>query len=150
MNKKKNWFFYLNHKNLIGEIEQYGYVYSLKNLIITYLSVIVGSILAAFLFKLHVAGYIVIAAFGVLITPFLIRNSYKALYEQRRFSDASKYMEKMLYYFRASGKIITALQNAEEVFHNGEMKSAIHDAADLISNPTFVTDSVTIILSLYF
>lgn len=143
MNKKKNWFFYLNHKNLIGEIEQYGYVYSLKNLIITYLSVIVGSILAAFLFKLHVAGYIVIAAFGVLITPFLIRNSYKALYEQRRFSDASKYMEKMLYYFRASGKIITALQNAEEVFHNGEMKSAIHDAADLISNPTFVTDSVT-------
>lgn len=56
MNKKKNWFFYLNHKNLIGEIDQYGYVYSLKNLIITYLSVIVGSILAAFLFKLHVAG----------------------------------------------------------------------------------------------
>ena len=91
MNKKKNRFFYLNHKNLIGEIEQYGYVYSLKNLIITYLSVIAGSILTAFLFKLHAAGYIVIAVFGVLITPFLIRNSYKALYEQRRFSDASKF-----------------------------------------------------------
>lgn len=143
MNKKKKWYFFLNHRNLIGEIEQYGYVYSLKNLVITYLSVIAGSVLAAFLFKLHLLGYIVIAVFGVFITPFLVRNSYKALYEQRRFSDASKYMEKMLYYFRASRKIITALKNAEEVFHEGEMKSAIHDAIEAISNPEFVTDSVT-------
>lgn len=130
--KKKNIFYYLNHKNLIGEIEHFGYVFSLKKLMITYLLMICGSLLAAWLFKLHAPEYVLICAAAILITPVLVHHSYRAMYEQRRFSDASRYLEKMLYYFKAHNKIITALENVEQVFHDGNMKNTISQAIEYI------------------
>lgn len=130
--KKKNIIYYLNHKNLIGEIEHFGYVFSLKKLMITYLLMICGSLLAAWLFKLHAPEYVLICAAAILITPVLVHHSYRAMYEQRRFSDASRYLEKMLYYFKAHNKIITALENVEQVFHDGNMKNTISQAIEYI------------------
>ena len=125
---KESRLYYLNHKNLIGEIENYGYVFKFKKLLITYLCVLAGCILAGWLYKLPLYGYAVIIVFALLQTPFLIRNYYKSLYEQRRFSDASKYVERMLYYFKAKGKILDALIDAEKVFPDGHMKDCIHNA----------------------
>lgn len=128
MRKEKHFFYYLNHKNLIGEIEQYGYVITLKKIIIAYVGMIMGSIVAAYLFRLRPIGYAVICGASVLLTPLLVLYSYRALYEQRRFSDASKYMEKMLYYFKSSRKILDSLEKASVIFHPGVMKTAIDDA----------------------
>ena len=69
-----------------------------------------------------------------MITPKLIAQVYKTMYEQRRFSDASKYIEKMLYYFKAHNKIITALSDASLIFPEGEMKDTILQAVDYIYN----------------
>lgn len=57
-----------------------------------------------------------------------MRNYYKSLYEQRRFSDASKYVERMLYYFKAKGKVLDALNDVEKVFPEGRMKDCIGNA----------------------
>lgn len=131
MKNRKN---YLNNKNLIGEIEHYGYVYSVKKLVLTYVLMLASGIIAAYLFRLHLAGYISISVYLLLITPKLIAQAYKTMYEQRRFSDASKYIEKMLYYFKAHNKIITALSDASLIFPEGEMKDTILQAVDYIYN----------------
>lgn len=131
MKNRKN---YLNNKNLIGEIEHYGYVYSVKKLVLTYVLMLASGIIAAYLFRLHLAGYIAISVYLLLITPKLIAQAYKTMYEQRRFSDASKYIEKMLYYFKAHNKIITALSDASLIFPEGEMKDTILQAVDYIYN----------------
>lgn len=132
--KKNKLLYYINHKNLIGEIEHYGYVYSLKKLILTYIATLVTGLLLAYLFRLHITGYIVIVLFLILITPKLVIQAYRTMYEQRKFSDASKYIEKMLYYFKAHNKIITALSDASEIFPEGEMKDVINKAIDYIYN----------------
>ena len=82
---KESRLYYLNHKNLIGEIENYGYVFKFRKLLFTYLCVLAGCILAGLLYKLPLYGYVVIIVFALLQTPFLVRNYYKSLYEQRRF-----------------------------------------------------------------
>lgn len=125
---KESRLYYLNHKNLIGEIENYGYVLKFKKLLFTYLCVILGCTLAGWLYKLPVYGYAVIIVFALLQTPFLVRNYYKSLYEQRKFSDASKYMERMLYYYKAKGKVLDALTDVEKVFPEGHMKQCIQKA----------------------
>lgn len=43
---KESRLYYLNHKNLIGEIENYGYVFKFRKLLFTYLCVLAGCILA--------------------------------------------------------------------------------------------------------
>lgn len=131
-NKKYGVLYYLNHKNLTGEIEHYGYVFKFSRLLITYCMVTAACILAGLLYRLPLYGYAAILAFAVLQTPILIRNYYKSLYEQRRFSDASKYVERMLYYFKAKGKILDALVEAEKVFPDGVMKQSIREAVNHI------------------
>lgn len=128
MQKKKHFYYYLNHKNLIGEIEQYGYVITVKKIVIAYFGMIIGSMLAAYLFRLTPVGYMVICGVSFLLTPVLVLYSYRSLYEQRRFSDCSKYLEKMLYYFKSSRKVLDSLENASVIFHPGAMKTAIDDA----------------------
>lgn len=132
--KKKGWLYYINHKNLISEIENYGYVFNLKKLIFTYIFVIGGCIFAGILYKLPTYGYAVILILALLQTPFLIINYYKGLYEQRKFSDTSKYIERMLYYFKANRKILNSLIDVEKVFPNGQMKASIHKAIEYIEN----------------
>lgn len=122
----------ISNKNLIGEIEQYGYVYDFKSMLIKYFVAVLLGILAGYLFKLPLAGYIVLIVFAILMTPGLVRNTYKNAYEQKRFSDVNKYIEKMLYYFKNSGKILDSLENALEIFPDGEMHKSIKDAVDYI------------------
>ena len=150
---KESRLYYLNHKNLIGEIENYGYVFKFKKLLITYLCVLAGCILAGWLYKLPLYGYAVIIAFALLQTPFLVRNYYKSLYEQRRFSDASKYVERMLYYFKAKGKILDALIDVEKIFPEGHMKDCIGNAISHIQNTideNAVKDALEIIEQEYY
>ena len=124
----KKFFYYLNHNNLINEIEKYGYVITVKKLLLTYVMIVIGCLGTAYLFNLAPLGYVILCVVAVILTPIIIVYSYRALYEQRRFSDASHYIEKMLYYFKASEKVLDALEDARAIFHDGVMKDKINEA----------------------
>lgn len=85
--------------SLIAEIERFGYKVSVKSLIGTFAMIVAGCIAAGYLFKLKPVGYVIVCIVAVMCTFSIIYQSYKARYEQRRFSDVSIYLERMIYYF---------------------------------------------------
>jgi len=133
--KRKNFFYYLNQKNLLTEIKQYGYALSMKKLLSTYFSVIIGAILAGVLFKLPPIGYFMIIATALFLTPMIIVDSYKSIYQQKKFSEVNKYIEKMLYYFQKSEKILDSLKAEKKIFSGGTMYDCISAAINYINAP---------------
>ena len=130
--KRKGMIYYLNHKNLIAEIEQYGHALSFKELLVSYLKVVFAGIVAAYLFKLPLYGYIIIIGASMLFVSSLIISSYKSLYEQRKFSDANLYLEKMLYFFKKSQKIYLSLNEALKMFPSGNIHNLIQNTIVII------------------
>ena len=104
--------------NLIAEIEKFGYKVSVKSLLGTFASVVAGCIAAGYLFKLKPMGYVIVCIVAVMCTFSIIYQSYKAKYEQRRFSDVSIYLERMIYYFSSGITILDSLELIIKVFPN--------------------------------
>lgn len=132
MNKIKKIFYFMSSKNLIGEIKNYGYSLSIRQLILSYLGTVLTGLIAGYLFKVPIVGYIAIGLTGIMLTPYIIKISFKSLYEQRRFSDISQYLEKILYGFKSSKKVINTLEGAADTFKDGEMKNVIEQAIHYI------------------
>jgi len=132
--KKKNAFYYLNQKNLISEIKQGGGSLSITRLLLTYLAVIAGFIGTGLVFKLPPVGYMMIIGTGIFFSPLIILNSYKSSFQQKKFSEANKYIEKMLYYFEKSEKILVALEDIKKIFNGGVMYDSINASIDYIRN----------------
>jgi len=130
--KRKSMFYYLKHKNLIVEIEQFGHVLSFKELMFSYIKVVFIGMVAAYLFKLPIYGYITIMGASTLFVSRLIIGSYKSIYEQKKFSDANLYLEKMLYFFKKSKKIYSSLNEALNVFPSGNIHDLIENAIEII------------------
>lgn len=130
MKKKKLFRFFkrLNPKELALEVHVYGYDFSWK----THVQILVVSLLAigavGVLFQLKASYMIGIVALMIFMLPVFIINTYKRMYEQKRFADATIYVEQMLYSFQKNEKIIAALKETGEVFEDGQMKQAIKDA----------------------
>lgn len=130
MKKKKlvRFFKRLNPKELALEVHVYGYDFSWK----THVQILVVSLLAigavGVLFQLKASYMIGIVALMIFMLPVFIINTYKRMYEQKRFADATIYVEQMLYSFQKNEKIIAALKETGEVFEDGQMKQAIKDA----------------------
>lgn len=123
----------LNPKNLEKEVHVYGYNFSWK----THGMVLIGSLLGisaiGVLFQLKPLYFtaILIAVMGVL--PVLILNSFKRMFEQKRFADVVTYMEQMLYSFQKSGKVLSALTETRELFDGGQMLEMIDQAVDYLN-----------------
>jgi len=130
--KKNSMLYYLNHKNLIVEIEQFGHVLSLKELLGSYLKVVFIGMVAAYLFKLPQYGYVTVMGASTLFVSSLLISSYKGIYEQRKFSDANLYLEKMLYFFKKSKKIYSSLNEALNVFPTGNIHNLLLNAINII------------------
>lgn len=118
----------LNPKELALEVHVYGYDFSWK----THIQILICSLLAigavGILFQLKAKYMIGVAALMVLMLPVFIINTYKRMFEQKRFADATVYVEQMLYSFQKNEKIIAALKETGEVFEEGQMKWGIDDA----------------------
>lgn len=127
MKKQKN-----KKTNLIAEIEKFGYKVSVQSLIGTFALVVAGCIAAGYLFKLRPIGYVVVCAVAVMCTFSIIYQSYKAKYEQRRFSDVSIYLERMIYYFSAGMTILDALVLIIKLFPEGEMHDVLEKSINII------------------
>jgi len=129
---KKNFFYYLNQKNIIVELQQYGQVLSFKDLFFSYLKFVIISIAAAYLFKLPSYGYMIIIVTSLLFVPSQLLSFYKSLHEQRKFSDISLYIEKMLYFYGKSKNIFSSLQDLIVTFPTGNIHYAIEEAIEII------------------
>ena len=77
-------------------------------------------------------GYIAVCAVAVLCTFSIIYQSYKARYEQRRFSDVSIYLERMIYYFSSGITILDSLELIIKLFPSGEMHDVLNKAINII------------------
>ena len=119
-------------KNLIAEIERFGYKVSVKSLIGTFAMMVAGCIAAGYLFKLKPIGYIIVSAVAIMCTFSIIYQSYKARYEQKRFSDVSIYLEGMIYYFSSGITILDALILLLKLFPEGDMHDALEKAVNII------------------
>lgn len=137
MKKKKRTglrelLYYANPKHLSQEVAGLGYTLSIKKTLTAYAVYVIASILVAWLFELHFIPMVILVAFGVLFIPTVLKNGYKNLYEQQRFSEVTEYMEHMLYSFRVNHKILQSLNEVELSFQKGPMYDAIQAAKDEI------------------
>lgn len=114
----KKFLYYSNTKNLIGEIETYGYHCSWQKLFITYAIAVAAAVAVGILYQMSYLSIAILIVYVLACMPSILITNYKSLYQQKRFSDANKYIEKMLYYFRVKPKITDCLQDAIKAFKN--------------------------------
>ena len=133
MKNKKPFLYYLNPKNVSAAIETYGYTYRIKNTILVYLIVTVCSIAGGVVFQLDLLEIGIVAVCGMAMMPRIIINSYKNMYEQKRFSDVNIYMEQVLYSFKKTPKVVSALQDAEKIMpKDSPMRKILQEAVRYI------------------
>lgn len=77
------------------------------------------------LLKLNIAGMLGVSLAFILCIPTLLINKVSFDYQQKRFTDITNYMERLIYAYQKSGKIYTALKDVRDV--------ANKDIADLIN-----------------
>lgn len=136
--KKRSIFgeliYYANPAHLSQEVAGLGYTLSAKKTILSYLLFFVAAVIMGWLFQLNAVMVIILAMTGFLFVPIIIRNGYKNMFEQHRFSEVSEYMEHILYSFRSNHKILQSLNEVELSFREGPMYEAIQDAKKKIRN----------------
>lgn len=131
--RKKSFLYYLNPKHVSAAIETYGYAYSVKNTVLIYVLVCAVSAAGGVIFRLDAAEICTVALCGMAWMPKVVINSYKNMYEQKRFSDANLYIEQALYSFKKTPKIISALEDAEKIIpKDSPMQDVIGEAVRYI------------------
>lgn len=131
-------FYYALPWNLQREIGQLGYAFSTSKILMIYGIVILVMVTFGLILQLSPVGLIPLVLAGLLFAPKMVRNSYKNKWEKKRFSDVNVYIEQMLYAFKNSQRILTALQDVAILFPQGAMREVIDNAIDMISNPSKV------------
>lgn len=133
-NKKRGIFAYLNPQNLQSEINRYGYHFSISDFWKFFVGTGVGIIIICYIYKQHLINICVVLGFCVFLAPSVILQTYKHMYEQKRFLDVSNYLEQLLYSFRRVPKIVTALEDTLVVFPEGIMHEMIRQAMNHIQH----------------
>lgn len=72
---------------------------------------------------------------AVLAVPFLLKNAKKRKKERERFSDASIYMNQMLYAFKRKPKVFDSLRETFEIFPEGRMRETLESALRIYQEP---------------
>lgn len=122
----------LTNAYLVGEIKSYGYSFSVSKMLMFFLIAALFVLLSGFAFKLPMSSILIIFIFTELIMSAAFCNWHRIEYEQKRFSDCSKYIEKMLMYFKANNKILLSLEDTLKMFPDGDMHDVIERAIEYI------------------
>ncbi|MCQ2492431.1 MAG: hypothetical protein MJ087_05270 [Lachnospiraceae bacterium] len=117
LREMKSIFRFIRFKNVKTRIEEYGYSYSLKQYLFVLVIEMLLVILLGKLNYLTMRGLIVLLCTVVIITPTIIIEQFRYLFEQSLFHLITEYMEQMLYAFSKHPKIISSL---EEVYEASE------------------------------
>lgn len=123
----------LNPRNLEKEVHRYGYNFSWKAHILVMILSLLGISGIGVLFKLQPTYFAITLATVVIFLPVYILASYRRMYEQKRFADATTYMEQILYSFQKNRKILTSLKETQQIFPDGQMRDVIGAAIDYLS-----------------
>ena len=118
----------LNPGNLAKEVYTYGYHFSWKTHLFVIGACIAGMGAIGLLFQLKWELLVIVLIAMFLAIPVFILDTYKKMYEQKRFADASTYMEQMLYAFQKTGKVLSALKETRETFEPGHMRDVVDEA----------------------
>lgn len=117
-------------EKLQTEIAGYGFSYSLKKFYLTMALFFASVLVTGYLFKLHWQYIAILACTVLACVPFIILGQYKYLYEQKRFTDVSTYVEQMIYNFKKQPKILNALTDVRRLFNQSDNKmGTVLDAA---------------------
>lgn len=127
--------------NLKKEIEALGYAFSTSRIALIYAIIIFIMVGCGVAFKLTVPWMIPLVIAGLWFAPTIVRNSYKNKWELKRFSDVNVYIEQMLYAFKNSQKVLTALQDVSILFPEGAMREVIDQAIAMIADPSSAKSS---------
>lgn len=137
--KKRSALYYAMPWNLRREISTLGYGFSTKRILVVYLVIIGLMVGVGLAFKLPLMWILPIVVAGLWFAPTLVRNSYRNRFEKQRFSDVNVYIEQMLYAFKNSQKVLTALEDVKVLYPVGSaMREAIDQAIIVITDPTAV------------
>ena len=115
----------MKRKKLSDELVKYGYVFSLPKMLVTYLVMVISSILIGLFFQLSTGFIIALCISTALMLPLYIKNYNYNRYQQQRFSDVNVYMEQFMYSFMKTGKILSTLTDVRELFSKGKMLDVI-------------------------
>jgi hypothetical protein len=137
--KKRSALYYAMPWNLSREIRLLGYGFSGKRIVLTY-ALIIGIMVGVGLsFKLPLLWLLPLVVAGLWYSPTLVRNAYRNKFEKQRFSDVNVYIEQMLYAFKNSQKILTALEDVRVLYPVGSaMRESMDEAIGVITDPTAV------------
>lgn len=131
----KKIFYYLNYGNLSGELEKYHATVSLKQTLLGYLGYVGVCELFGMYLHLRPWAMVLVALAGCVCVPRLMIHTCKNVYEQRRFSDISQYMQQLLYSFRGNGKVKLALEDVRQLY------ASDHPLVECINQALFVLNS---------
>ena len=139
--QKPGGLFYLFHPgDLQRQIDSFGYSFSMGKYVLFLFAAIAGAVGCGVLFSLRWYFVALLAAACVWSLPFFILDGYKQMYEHKRFLDVSDYMEQMLYSFRMSQKILSALKDTQSLFTEGRMRQVIGQAVAYIEKGRYERD----------
>lgn len=124
----------MKRKKLSDELVKYGYVFSLPKMIITYLLMVVFTILLGLFFQLDAVFIVALCICACLMLPLYIKNYNYNRYQQQRFSDVNVYMEQFMYSFMKTGKILSTLYDVRELFLKGKMCDVINKSIKYIKD----------------
>ena len=134
--KKPSIIQMLNPKNLATEVHRYGYDFSfsnyLKYLLIAFFTIAV----IGYLFGLDLKFIVLILVVFLLLLPTIILTIYQNMYEQKKFTDVTNYIEQLLYSFKRRSKILTALEDTLTLFPEGGLHDGIVQAIEYIQTST--------------
>lgn len=134
LKRKPGIFNWLSPRNLVYEVNRYGYHFSLLGFWKFYLLALVSIFIISMIYQLQLPFILAVSLFSLFLSPFIILNTYKNMYQQKRFQDVANYLEQLLYSFRKGPKILTALQDTLAVFPEGQMHDHILKVMDAIQN----------------
>lgn len=99
-----------NPMNLQKEVHRYGYNFEWKTYLLTIFFVFLLIGVVGMFFKLRISYIVAVGVVALSMLPVLIIDMYRRMFEQKRFADATDYMEQILFSFRKERKILPALR----------------------------------------
>lgn len=130
--KKKESYFSLGA--LRRQVEAYGFKYSIKDFFKQLLFVYAILGFAAYMYKLKIPCYIVLALAGALLAPAMVKAQFRFLYEQQKFADVGDYLEQMIYSFMKRPKIREALLDTSQLLESRKIKEKVDKAIEFIDS----------------
>lgn len=122
-------------RRLQKEIESYGYTYSLKNYILVSLLCLLVIVLISWYIQLKMRYIILLGITILLVIPFIIQSQFRQLYELKRFEMVCSYLDNIIPIFKRTPLIVQTWKEMLDLLE-GEMKYAVEEALDLVTNNT--------------